>query len=34
MSLDVNAKMHEGEAGIRLWQDYVKLVFEVRKLVP
>ena len=23
MSLDVNAKIHEGEAGIRLWKDCV-----------
>ena len=34
MSLVVNAKMHESEAGIRLWQDYGKIVFEARKLVP
>ena len=33
MSLDVNAKMHEGEAGIRLWKDCVKIGIEARKLV-
>ena len=33
MSLDVNAKIHEGEAGIRLWKDCVKIGIEARKLV-
>ena len=33
MSLDVNAKMHEGEAGIRLWKDCLKIGIEARKLV-
>ena len=33
MSLDVNAKIHEGEAGIRLWKDCVYIGIEARKLV-
>ncbi len=32
-ALDVNAKMHEGEAGKKLWRDAVKLVIETRKQV-
>lgn len=32
-SLDVNAKMQEGEAGKRLWSDCVKLGIEARKSV-
>ena len=32
-ALDVNAKMHEGEAGRKLWMDAVKLVIETRKQV-
>lgn len=30
-TLDVNAKMHEGEAGRRLWDDCVKVTIEARK---
>ncbi len=33
LSLDVNAKMHEGEAGIRLWKECVEIGIEARKLV-
>ncbi len=32
-ALDVNAKMHEGEAGKKLWADAVKLVINTRKQV-
>ena len=32
-SLDVNAKMQEGEAGRRLWADCVKTVADARKLL-
>lgn len=32
-SLDVNAKMQEGEAGRRLWADCVKTTIEARKLL-
>lgn len=32
-SLDVNAKMQEGEAGRRLWTDCVKTVVDARKLL-
>ncbi len=32
-SLDVNARMHDGEAGKRLWADCVKLGIEARKEV-
>lgn len=32
-SLDVNAKMQEGEAGRRLWVDCVKTVVDARKLL-
>jgi len=32
-SLDINAKMQEGEAGKKLWADCVKLGIEARKLV-
>lgn len=32
-SLDVNAKMQEGEAGRRLWADCVKTVVDARKLL-
>ena len=32
-SLDVNAKMHEGKAGIRMWVDTVKNAIEARKAV-
>lgn len=32
-SLDVNAKMQEGEAGRRLWADSVKTVVDARKLL-
>ena len=32
-SLDVNAKMQEGEAGSRLWADCVKTVVDARKLL-
>lgn len=32
-SLDVNAKMHEGEAGRKLWADCVKLGIDARKAV-
>lgn len=30
-ALDVNAKMHEGEAGRRLWADCVRVVIDARK---
>ncbi|MEH0834805.1 ornithine decarboxylase [Pectobacterium cacticida] len=30
-ALDINAKMHEGESGRRLWMDCVKLGIEARK---
>lgn len=30
-ALDVNAKMHEGEAGIKLWREAVKIGIEARK---
>lgn len=32
-SLDVNAKMHEGEAGRKLWADTVKLAIDTRKAI-
>ncbi|PSJ80988.1 ornithine decarboxylase [Neisseria iguanae] len=32
-SLDVNAKMHEGEAGLRLWRKCVTVGVEARKLL-
>lgn len=32
-ALDVNAKMHEGEAGRQLWLDCVKVGIETRKLL-
>jgi ornithine decarboxylase len=32
-SLDVNAKIHEGAAGKRIWQDTVQLGIEVRKQI-
>ncbi len=32
-SLDVNAKMQEGEAGRRLWADCVKTTIDARKLL-
>lgn len=32
-SLDVNAKMHEGGAGIEIWKDCVEVVIEARKAV-
>ncbi|MBR2960054.1 MAG: ornithine decarboxylase SpeF [Burkholderiaceae bacterium] len=32
-ALDVNAKMHEGEAGRRLWLDCVKVGIDARKLM-
>lgn len=32
-ALDVNAKMHEGEAGRRLWADCVRVGIEARKLL-
>lgn len=32
-SLDVNAKMHEGEAGRKLWADTVKLGIDTRKAI-
>jgi ornithine decarboxylase len=32
-SLDVNAKMHQGEQGTRLWMEAVKVGIETRKLV-
>lgn len=32
-ALDVNAKIHEGAAGRKLWMDAVKLVIETRKQV-
>lgn len=32
-SLDVNAKIHEGEAGKKLWADTVKLGVELRKQI-
>ncbi|MCV5942976.1 ornithine decarboxylase, partial [Escherichia coli] len=30
-ALDVNAKIHDGEAGLRLWRDAVKTGIEARK---
>ena len=32
-ALDVNAKIHEGKAGIKLWNNCVKLGIEARKMV-
>lgn len=32
-ALDVNAKMHEGTSGKRLWQDCVKIGIEARKML-
>ncbi len=32
-ALDVNAKMHEGEAGIAMWKDCVEVTIEARKSV-
>lgn len=32
-ALDVNAKMHEGESGRRLWDDCVKVTIEARKQI-
>lgn len=32
-ALDVNAKMHEGESGRRLWDDCVRVGIEARKLL-
>ena len=32
-ALDVNAKMNEGEAGKKLWNEAVKLVIETRKQI-
>lgn len=32
-SLDINAKMHEGQAGRKLWRDCVEVGIEARKLV-
>ena len=32
-ALDVNAKMHEGEAGKKLWIDCVETVIDARKTV-
>ena len=32
-ALDVNAKMHEGEAGRKLWRDCVRVGVEARKLM-
>lgn len=32
-ALDVNAKIHEGEAGRRLWMDCVKMGIEARKAI-
>jgi ornithine decarboxylase len=32
-SLDVNAKMHEGQAGRNLWMDCVKVTIDARKLL-
>ena len=32
-ALDVNAKIHEGEAGIKLWNSCVKLGIDARKMV-
>lgn len=32
-ALDVNAKMHEGESGRRLWADCVRVVIDARKLL-
>lgn len=32
-ALDVNAKMHEGEAGKKLWIEAVKIVIETRKQI-
>ena len=32
-ALDVNAKMHEGESGKRMWMDCVKVGIETRKLL-
>lgn len=32
-ALDVNAKMHEGEAGLQLWKDCVEVTIEARKSV-
>ncbi|WP_298705428.1 ornithine decarboxylase SpeF [uncultured Veillonella sp.] len=32
-SLDINAKMHEGKAGIELWKDCVEVVIDARKAV-
>ncbi|MBK0002717.1 ornithine decarboxylase [Erwinia sp. S38] len=32
-SLDVNAQMHEGKAGVKIWQDAIKVGIEARKLI-
>ncbi|CRK82505.1 ornithine decarboxylase [Neobacillus massiliamazoniensis] len=32
-SMDVNARMHDGEAGLKMWADTVKLGIETRKSV-
>ncbi|PHM35328.1 lysine decarboxylase, inducable [Xenorhabdus szentirmaii] len=32
-ALDVNAKMHEGKSGVKMWMDCVKLTVETRKLI-
>ena len=32
-ALDINAKMHEGESGRRLWADCVRVVIDARKLL-
>lgn len=32
-ALDVNAQMHKGEAGKRMWQECVEVVIDARKLV-
>lgn len=32
-ALDINAKMHEGQAGIELWKDCVEVVIDARKSV-
>ncbi|MBS2694183.1 ornithine decarboxylase, partial [Salmonella enterica subsp. enterica serovar 1,4,[5],12:i:-] len=32
-ALDVNAKMHEGKSGQRLWQECVRVGIEARKML-
>ncbi|MBS4913275.1 MAG: ornithine decarboxylase [Veillonella sp.] len=32
-ALDINAKMHEGKAGLELWKDCVEVVIDARKAV-